>query len=510
MSTTDHHTPQFHLRLPRGYLNDPNGPIDLEGRAHLYFQSRPRVDLEIPVEWGHASSDDLVHWTLHRPAIVPVPGGSDSGGAWSGNTVAHEGKVRAYYSGKVDHSDYQSVLMAESSDGGATYGPPVQVVDDPAPQEGVTMFRDPFVWRHDTGWSMGVGAAVAGGTASVRHYRSTDGVTWNHVGDLAALQRSDIDGLDTGEGWECPQILTVDGVDVAIVASWSHAGGPGEVFAFALPGVGHPQRVDHGQNFYAASVMRDSSWGQVLFGWITEGRSTQWSRQAGWSGAVSLPRRTWLDGERLAWEPHPVIDSLRTGNARPARGAVVGAQTEVVLPVPTTGCIRLRFSTHEHLDITSDVEAGTLTVDRSHASLDSRADGGQVVVTTAFAPSASRPAVRVLIDGSVVEVFTSSGQALTTRVYPTQAPPWTIEAPEQTVVWDVRKTIDTAPPGRAATSAAGDAPTADQPWFTPDLHRNGGGTVGGRPVRHPAGATHAETAFARSAASPRDQTGSDD
>ena len=74
-----------------------------------------------------------------------------------------------------------------------------------------------------------------------------------------------------------------------------------------------------------------------------------------------------------------------------------------LLPVPTTGCIRLRFSTHEHLDITSDVEAGTLTVDRSHASLDSRADGGQVVVTTAFAPSASRPAVRVLIDGSVVE-----------------------------------------------------------------------------------------------------------
>ena len=130
-TSIDHHLPQFHLRLPRGYLNDPNGPIDLGGEAHLYFQSRPRVDLDIPVEWGHATSDDLVRWTLRRPALVPVPGGPDSVGAWSGNTVLHEGTVRAYYSGKVDDSPFQSVLLAESHDGGATFGAPVQVVDDP-------------------------------------------------------------------------------------------------------------------------------------------------------------------------------------------------------------------------------------------------------------------------------------------------------------------------------------------------------------------------------------------
>jgi beta-fructofuranosidase len=99
-----HHVPQFHIRLPRGYLNDPNGPIELRGITHVYFQSRSLADVRVPVEWGHATSTDLVHWQLHRPAMSPVPGGLDSGGCWSGNTVLDGERVRAYYSGKVSNS----------------------------------------------------------------------------------------------------------------------------------------------------------------------------------------------------------------------------------------------------------------------------------------------------------------------------------------------------------------------------------------------------------------------
>ncbi|WIB60885.1 glycoside hydrolase family 32 protein [Curtobacterium sp. MCLR17_007] len=450
VTTADHHLPQFHVRLPRGYVNDPNGPIDIGGQAHLYFQSRPLVDLDIPVEWGHATSEDLVHWTLQRPAIVPVPGGADSGGAWSGNTVTHDGTIRAYYSGKVDHSPFQSVLMAVSTDGGATFGPPVQVLADPSTDEAITMFRDPFVWRDGAGWSMAVGAAAADQTASVRHYRSTDGITWTSVGDLVAMARDTVDGVDTGEGWECPQVLEVDGVEFAVVGSWSHADGPGDVIAIPLTGAPRPSRVDDGQHFYAASVMRTSSWGPVLFGWITEGRTDQWAAQAGWSGAISLPRHAWLADGRLATEPHPAVTALRTGSAHPAHGATIGAQAEVVLPVPVTGCIRVRFSETEHLDIRIDVDADTLTVDRASASTDHRADPTPAVVRAPFDRSADRPAVRLLLDGSVVELFTSAGRSVTTRVYPTQPPPWRVEAPEQTVVWSLDETVSTP----AATAGA--------------------------------------------------------
>lgn len=453
IAPADHHLPQFHVRLPRGYVNDPNGPIDIGGQAHLYFQSRPRVDLDVPVEWGHATSDDLVHWTLHRPAIVPVPGGADSGGAWSGNTVLHEGVVRAYYSGKVDHSPFQSVLLAESTDGGATFGAPVQVVRDPTADEAITMFRDPFVWADGDGWSMAVGAADVDQVASVRHYRSTDGVDWTFVGDLVAMPRGTVDGIDTGEGWECPQVITVDGTDVAIVASWSHAEGPGDVLAVPLTGAPQPSRIDDGQHFYAASVMRAGSWGSVLFGWVTEGRTPEWTEQAGWSGAISLPRRAWVADGRLRTEPHPAVDALRPATVPSDSGETIGAQAEIVLEVPVTGRIRVRFSDDEFLDVVVDADAGTLTVDRSSASTDHRADRSPAVVRDAFDAAADRPAVRVLLDGSVVEVFTSAGRSVTTRVYPLQAPPWTVEAPAGARWWPLGETVAPVTPAPAVVVA---------------------------------------------------------
>jgi hypothetical protein len=36
------------------------------------------------IVWGHASSDDLVTWTLEPNALHPTQGGADSSGCWSG------------------------------------------------------------------------------------------------------------------------------------------------------------------------------------------------------------------------------------------------------------------------------------------------------------------------------------------------------------------------------------------------------------------------------------------
>ncbi len=444
--TASHHIPQFHIRLPRGFLNDPNGPIELDGTVHLFFQSRSTVDTGQPVEWGHATSPDLVHWTLHRPAMSPVPGGPDADGCWSGNTVRHGEEVWAYYSGKLDHRSYQSVLRAVFDPDAGTFGAPSRVVDDPAPEEGITMYRDPFVWQDGDGWRMAVGAAGAE-QASIRHYRSADGVRWTYEGPLATLPRTILREEDTGEGWECPQILPVDGTEVALVSAWSHAEGPRNVLAFPLGGTPEPHRVDHGPNFYAASVMREGSSGPLVFGWVTEGRERSWWQDAGWAGAISLPRRTWLVGDRLASEPIPAVAALRVGDPRPADGAVIGGQAEIAVPA-TTGTLRLRFGDDEHLDIRLDPAAGTVEIDRDAASADDRAHRGRAVATGAFDPRSERPGVRVFVDGSVVEVFTSAGRSFTTRVYPLAAPPWRVEAPEGSRVWDLESAIRPVVAGR--------------------------------------------------------------
>jgi beta-fructofuranosidase len=185
-----------------------------------------------------------------------------------------------------------------------------------------------------------------------------------------------------------------------------------------------PQRVDHGTNFYAASAVRESRFGPLLFGWLTEGRDRSgWND--GWAGVISLPRVVWLGADSsLRSAPVPTIDTLRTDSP--------GAQCEIVVP-EGSGRVVVHFGDEEFL--TFELDDDTLAIDRSHASLSPHTHGGRMEVADAFDPSSGRPAVRIFIDGSVVEAFTSAGRVLSTRVYPTSPPPWRIEAPANSHHW---------------------------------------------------------------------------
>ena len=99
------HRPIYHYINPEHTLNDPNGLCFWQGRWHLFYQAYPPEDPR--QHWGHAISDDLIHWRDLPYAIYPNPERC----CFSGATLVEEDRVIAMY-----HGTEVGNMVAVSSD----------------------------------------------------------------------------------------------------------------------------------------------------------------------------------------------------------------------------------------------------------------------------------------------------------------------------------------------------------------------------------------------------------
>jgi len=63
--------PQIHFSTRRGWNNDPNGMIYNEGEYHLFYQHNPFERDWENMSWGHAVSEDLIHWQELPVVLYP-------------------------------------------------------------------------------------------------------------------------------------------------------------------------------------------------------------------------------------------------------------------------------------------------------------------------------------------------------------------------------------------------------------------------------------------------------
>jgi sucrose-6-phosphate hydrolase SacC (GH32 family) len=75
--------PIYHFTVQRGFNNDPNGMVYLNGQYHLCYQHNAYDVVVGNQTWGHAVSSDLVHWQEMPEAIY----GDPLGQIWSGSSV---------------------------------------------------------------------------------------------------------------------------------------------------------------------------------------------------------------------------------------------------------------------------------------------------------------------------------------------------------------------------------------------------------------------------------------
>lgn len=450
----DRHRPRYHFVAPAGWLNDPNGVGQWDGRFHLFYQYNPDTPVHQDIHWGHASSADLVHWVDEPIALTPSPG-PDEGGCWSGVLVDDHGTPTLVYSGHTDRQGQRACLAVGDPTLTTWHKDPANpvIADVPAELDAVE-FRDHCVWWDDGRWSHLVGSGLRGQGGTALLYRSDDLRSWDYVGPIVVGSATDGDPW-TGTVWECVDLFRLGAdsdpaPDVLLVSAWSEGTTHHGIYQTGRFDGRHFEvatrhHLDHGLNyFYAAQSFADDAGRRIVFGWLQEGRDVATQVAAGWSGVMSLPRLATLTptGE-LHQEPVPEIAILRGPRSHldpltltpgpawwPAELATsdTGHQLDVeaVIALPAGAGVDLGFlatpdsAEHTLISLRADPGTGTtrLTLDRSTSSLDPGTDARELSGEVPVGPDRLL-SIRLLLDRSAVEVFVN-GRPLTARVYPTR------------------------------------------------------------------------------------------
>ncbi|WP_435282812.1 glycoside hydrolase family 32 protein [Streptomyces koelreuteriae] len=422
----DPHAPRYRVRPPANWMNDPNGPFRWRGRHHLFYQHNPDAPVHANVHWGHASSPDLVRWEHHPVALAPTPGGPDEAGCWSGCLVDDDGVPTAVYTGvDRDHTGLGTICLARAADPDdetlAEWIPlPTPVVKGPPSGLDVAMFRDPFVFRHDGRRLALVGAGHADGTPSVLLYDCDDLTDWRFAGVL-------LDGRDPvaraafgdrATGWECPQLYEArSGAWVLVVSLWDgHPWTTGYLTGRLDGDLRFTARtgglLDHGRDFYAPAVLQEPD-RALMWGWSWEARE---QGEHDWAGVLTAPRVVDVhpDGA-LRVAPAPELHRLQAEEpfvTTPGRTALPAAYDLTVSARDRTTVGLLRSASGAELTVRLDPAEGTVTLDRSDWP---RKEAAEPVVVRV--PPNEELTVRVLVDGSLYELFVGDRATVTERVY---------------------------------------------------------------------------------------------
>ena len=441
----------------RGWNNDPNGLLYADGVYHMYYQYNYDKTTDSTangwghMSWGHAVSDDLVHWT-EQPVALPEGTQGDDGKVYgmmfSGSAVydeyntsglfdAEDGKtvkgqgIVAILTQPDDGAGGQRQILAYSKDGGqsfAVHGEILGAKDDGGVGDGE--FRDPKVfWNGKLGkWLMVVGGG------SVRMYSSENLTDWKYLGQ-------------TGYWGECPDIskFEVNGKEkyVLVISPEDKAKSheynatnradtyyPAEYYAVGeldenglFVSGDKIKRLSEGIDSYAFQSFNNAPDGKVY-----EYEKFRKNYNGGMTVVCELNLVEDGDGYVLTRTPVNGYEGLRkevlkefNGRLTSGSNALAGVRADIAevelqldFTNSTATCaeLGLRVSPAEKIALRYDVPNETLTLDRSKSSLIAQN-------TTLFAVPYSkkvpltdgRLSVTVLLDRAFVSVFADGGKA---------------------------------------------------------------------------------------------------
>jgi beta-fructofuranosidase len=450
--------PSIHAMPPANWTNEPHGLLRVGERWHMFYQRTPNGPFKTQMHWGHMASRDLLTWQhlpdALRPELQSDKFGFDMKGIWSGAVIAEGGKAFAFYT-SVNHGERLAasnpgIAMAVSEDAELRewrkLGPILNSKD-------VRDFRDPYLWKEADTWHMIIGAALetGGGLEYLVLRPDEKGARWQR-------QRRFVEpgyrALDPGSAiWEMPvferlsdrvAILLVNPVGGKIskygnpatrAVYWTGEWSDGSFKPFFRT----PKNLDLVPGHLAPTVARAADGQLRAIGIVDERRSPPAQERAGWANTFSLPRVWFLmpDKLTLGQAPAPELLALRGArqferddmvlNHEPVKLASELRAFELLVELdakkPGSGHIVIDvLASDDGRELTRllfDPANGRVTVDKSKSSLSGEDEGPQLLggdyASDAFG---TMRRLRVIVDGSVIEVFVNDAAAYAVRSYP--------------------------------------------------------------------------------------------
>ncbi|NGN63220.1 glycoside hydrolase [Streptomyces sp. A7024] len=470
----DRYRPAFHFTAPEHWMNEPHAPIQVDGKYHLFYQHNSHGPYWHNICWGHAVSEDLVHWRDLPVALAPTADSVAPDGVWSGASTLDDKGLPAllFTAGNDSIKPNQAVGLARPADPADSdfvhwKMHPELVISQ---QEDLDVgsdrkvrfgdFRDPFVWKEGGTWFQLVGSGVQsssgtdlGGTALL--YTSTNLTDWTYegplmTGDVATYPK-------TGQVWELPTFLPI-GEDAqgrrrfALLVNPAFPAGPGEYsskFTFYWVGVWdgssrtwtpddtEPRLLDYGEHFTGPSGMVDDKGRSLVFTIAQDRRSEQGHYDAGWAHNAGLPivLSQRADGD-LAFRPVAEVAELHDGaalvhidsstslsDANAKLAAVKGDLLHIKLTMAAGDAAKFGLDVlrspgdEERTRLFYDTSAKELGVDRTKTGNVSSAVPDLGIQKGPLALADGKLTLEVFVDRSIIEAYANAHRSITTRAY---------------------------------------------------------------------------------------------
>jgi len=438
----DKYRQRYHFMAPAFWLNDPNGLIQFKGKYHLFYQHNPYAPYWGKMHWGHAISDDLVHWEYLPIALAPSEEYEDhkEGGCFSGSAVDDNGILSLLYTATTNYGEgfIQTQCLAISKDG-VNF---VKYKDNPvikeAPEGFSNNFRDPKVWKHKDYWYMVVGTSKDGKGMAVL-YKSLDLKKWEYISVLAESWG------ELGTMWECPDFFSLSNKDV-LMFSPMHLGDRkcvyltgkmdyklGKLFWNVIG------EVDWGFDFYAPQSFVDNKDRRIIIGWANGWDWMPWwggfgpTDSGNWRGAMSIPRIVEIDSDgKLKFSPIEELSILRYNYNRMEEVLIEednrvpikagdGISYEIIAEFDLEDCnasafgLALRCSEKEETIVECNLSTGELIFDRRHSDKYSQGVRRCSLEST----TSNSIKLHIFVDTCSVEIFTDGGKTvMSNNIYP--------------------------------------------------------------------------------------------